>query len=168
MRNVLFVTLTLTAMSSVGCGNRDTSTATPGGAPETASGTGQSAEVQTTLAPPNLEALMKKIGPAYQSMRKHLQDGSADEAGKEAQELGELFGHVEKFWAQHNRNDAVKWAQQARTFASEVAGASVGGDPKKAATLAENMGGACKQCHGTYRESDGLGGYRIKPGIITP
>ena len=126
-----------------------------------------SVEAAAQLAPADLEKLMQKIGPTYQSVRKNLQGGSVAEAGKEAQQLGELFGNVEKFWAQHNKEDAVKWAQQARTYASEVAGNAVGGDPAKATALAENMGGVCKQCHGTYRESDGQGGYRIKPGVLT-
>jgi cytochrome c556 len=127
--------------------------------------TGES-DPQARMAPQDLEQLMQKIGPTYSSLRKNLQGGDTGAAGKQAQQLAELFGGVEKFWTQHNRPDAVKWAGQARTTASESAGSAVGGDAAKAAAAAENMGAACKQCHGTYRESDGQGGYRIKPGVL--
>jgi cytochrome c556 len=123
-------------------------------------------EPQTRMSPQDLEQLMQKIGPTFQSLRKTLQDNNTAEASKEAQQLAELFGGVEKFWTQHNRPDAIKWAGEARTHASEAAGSAAAGSATKATAATENMGGACKQCHGTYRESDGQGGYRIKPGIV--
>jgi cytochrome c556 len=134
---------------------------------EVADTTGKS-EPQATMTPQDLEQLMQKIGPGYQGLRKTLQGTDTGDAAKQAQQLAELFGGVEKFWTQHNRPDAVKWAGEARTQASNAAGAAVAGDAAKANAAAENLGGACKQCHGTYRESDGQGGYRIKPGVIQP
>jgi hypothetical protein len=127
--------------------------------------TGQT-EPQAEMAPQDLEQLMQKIGPTYSSLRKDLQAGDTAAAGKQAQQAAELFGGVEKFWTQQKRPDAVKWAGQARTYASEAPGSAVAGDAAKASAAAENMGSACKQCHGTYRESDGQGGYRIKPGVL--
>jgi cytochrome c556 len=127
--------------------------------------TGES-DPQAQMASNDLEQLMQKIGPTYSSLRKNLQGGDTTSAGKEAQQLAELFGGVEKFWTQHNKPDAIKWAGQARTYASESAGSAAAGDAAKASAAADNMGGACKQCHGTYRESDGQGGYRIKPGVL--
>lgn len=123
---------------------------------------------QAAMTAQDLEAFMKQIGPTYQSLRKNLQGGDTDEAATEARHLAEWFGGVEKFWTQHERKDAAGWAAAARAHASEAAGAAAAGDAQKAAAAAGNMGGACKQCHGTYRESDGEGGYRIKPGVITP
>jgi cytochrome c556 len=166
MRSFPLVILVATMVAIGACANKSDDGSTGGtvSGPATSSA---SAEAAAQLGPADLEKLMQKIGPTYQSVRKNLQGGSVAEAGKEAQQLGELFGNVEKFWAQHNKEDAVKWAQQARTYASDVAGSAVGGNPAKATAIAENMGGVCKQCHGTYRESDGEGGYRIKPGVIT-
>jgi hypothetical protein len=144
------------ALASAGCANKS--------AVETTTG---KAEAQTELDKPDLEQLMQKIGPTFQSLRKHLQDNGTDAAAKDAQQLGDLFGGVEKFWEQHKKPDAVKIAGQARTLASETAGAAAAGDAVKAAASAENIGGACKQCHGAYRESDGQGGYRIKAGVLS-
>jgi cytochrome c556 len=127
--------------------------------------TGKS-EAQAGMSPQDLEELMEQIGPRYKELLTTLQGSEPGPAAKQAQQLAELFGGVEKFWTQHNRPDAVKWAGEARTQASEAAGAAVGGNAAKATAAAENMGAACKQCHGTYREPDGQGGYRIKPGVL--
>ena len=131
----------------------------PGGPPTTSA---TDAPAQATLAPQHLEELMKKIGPTYDSLVKHLQANETAESAKEAQQLAEWFGGVEKFWAQRKRDDAVKWADLARTHASDAAGAAVTGNSDKASAAASNMSAACKQCHATYRESDGTGGYRIR------
>jgi hypothetical protein len=114
------------------------------------------------LSPAPLEPLMKKIGPAYQSLRQQLEGRDSAGAGKDAQQLAELFGEVERFWAYHDRQDAVKFAGEARTHSTNAAGAAASTNLDKAAAATDNLGGACKQCHTAYRESDGSGGYRIK------
>jgi hypothetical protein len=121
---------------------------------------------QDRLTDADLEKLMQRIGPGYQSLRKMLQDGALENAAREAQQLAELFGGVEKFWTQHRRPDAASRAGEARSAATQVAGNAAAGDGTGAVAAAEQMGGVCKQCHGTYRESDGQGGYRIKPGVL--
>lgn len=159
MRYLFRITGVLLVTAIAACANRGGATAPP-------SGTGESAPPQARLTAQNYEELMKKIGPAYQSLRKNLQSNATADAGKEAQQLGEWFGGVEKFWTQQNRPDAVKLAGQARTYASEAAGAAAAGNAEKAEAIASNMGGTCKQCHGLYRESDGQGGYRIKAAAL--
>jgi cytochrome c556 len=144
-----------------GCSNRTGPTSAP-------TGTGASAPAQARLTPQNLGELMEKIGPTYKSLLQRLEANDTAESAKEAQQLAEWFGGVEKFWAQHNRDDAVKWAAHARTHASDAAGAAATGNADKATAAANQMASACKQCHGTYREEDGAGGYRIKPGVVTP
>jgi hypothetical protein len=161
MRYVSVATATLIFGVLAGCSARTGPTAPP-------SGTGMSAPAQARLTPQNLEELMEKIGPTYKSLLQRLEANDTAESAKQAQQLAEWFGGVEKFWAQHNRADAVKWAGQARTYASEAAGAAATGNGEKAEAAANNMAGACKQCHGNYREEDDAGGYRIKPGVITP
>jgi cytochrome c553 len=92
----------------------------------------------------------------------------SNEASQTALELAVAFGEIERFWAQNKKADAVKWAQDARTWATQAAGAVSAGDIAKANQAAANMQGACKQCHGVYRETDAAGGYRIKPAALTP
>ena len=69
------------------------------------------------------DAIMKKVGATYASMRKNLDSGEVTGAAKDPQQLAELFGEAEKFWAQHKKQDAVKWSQMARTYATEIADA---------------------------------------------
>lgn len=154
--------LTMVAVVLISAGFSACATRTGPTAPP--SGTGASAPPQAQLTPANLEALMQEIGPGYQTLRDHLQSGNSADAADEARQLGERFGEVERFWAQRNRDDAVKWAGMARTYASDAAGAAATGSVEKASAAATRMGEACKGCHGTYRESDGQGGYRIKAG----
>ena len=156
MRHLALPALVI-AVTVAACAERPTTgTAAPG--PDTPA---------TRMTAADYESLMEQVGPAYQSLRANLQADDAGAATTDARRLAELFGGVEKFWTEHERADAVAWASTARTHAADAAGAAAAGDLARAAAAAGNMGGACKQCHGAYRESDGQGGYRIKPGVIT-
>jgi hypothetical protein len=118
------------------------------------------------LTPADLQAAMKTIGGRYGAMLKKLKENDGAGAAADGKELATQFGTVERFWTQHNKPDAVKLAQEARTNASSAAGAAAANDIPKATAAAQNMGGACKQCHGMYREGDATTGFRIKPGVI--
>jgi hypothetical protein len=137
------------------------------GAPAGARGGGPGAQAAARMPPDALDPIMKKVGPTNAEMRKKLMGNMVADARSDALALAELFGEVERFWAQNNRPDAVKWAQQARANASEAAGAAAAGDGTKAQASADNMLAACKQCHGMYREGDQQTGFRIKPGVAT-
>ena len=176
---------------SAGCANRSAASGnTPGSGSTAAPGTpttdaargSASQQGGRKMTEQDYDAIMKEVGPTYVSMRKNLDSGEVTGAAKEPQHLAELFGEAEKFWAQYNRQDAVKWAQMARTSATEIADAMTAAegfsrlDPRiqrsiqarltMARTAATNMGAMCKQCHGTYREGDEATGFRIKPGTL--
>lgn len=176
---------------SAGCANRSAasgntpgsgSTAAPGGATTATAGGTPSQQAAAKKAEQDYEAIMKEVGATYLSMRKNLDSGELTDAAKEPKRLAELFGEAEKFWAQYNRQDAVKWSQTARTYSTEIAESVTAAegflrmDPRiqspiqarlrRARTAATNMGALCKQCHGTYREGDEATGFRIKPGAL--
>jgi cytochrome c556 len=113
-----------------------------------------------------LKTRMEQIGPGSQALRKALESRQAQDATKQAQQLAELFGEVEKFWAFHKKPDATKWAQEARKLAAESAGAATAGNLEKATAAANGMGGDCKQCHAAYREGTPETGFRIKRGVL--
>lgn len=171
MRILLAMTI-VTLGFSAACANRSDTTATTTAQAGATAGGGQAntsgAQAAARLTPQDLDGRMKSIGSRYPAMRMQLMANQLSDATKGAQELATLFGDVERFWAQNNKPDAVKWSQDARTFATEVAGAATAGDAMKATQAAANMQGACKQCHGTYREADPAGGFRIKAGVLTP
>src|SRR5688572_5528515 len=165
---------------SAACASRSDTTATTTGQVRATSGGAAAAgavqspantsgaEAAARLTPQDLDARMKNIGSTYPAMRMQLMANQLGDAAKAAQQLATWFGDVERFWAQNSKPDAVKWSQDARTFATEVAGTATAGDAMKATQAAANMQGACKQCHGTYREADPAGGFRIKAGVLTP
>ena len=130
----------------------------------TAAGGGAAAQQMTEA---DYDALMKKVGPTNGAMRKKIMGNMLADAAKDAQTLATLFGDVERFWTQHKKQDAMKWAAEARKFATETAGAAAAGDQMKTQQAADNLVGDCKQCHGTYREGSQEAGFRIKPGVLT-
>lgn len=166
MRSISTVLISLALLGTAACASRGNgdATATSGTAapPPAAASAGQA---QATLTPMDLEKAMQKIGPAYGSLLKNLK-GDLKAAGSDAETLATEFGTVEKFWAQHNKADAVKWAQDARTAASTVAGAAAANDSAKAMTSAQSIGGQCKSCHTAYREGTQQTGFSIKAGAI--
>ncbi len=145
------------------CANKNTPSAA-GGAAGQAAGSGGSS-VTTTMTAQDLDALMKKIGPTYGSLNKNAA-ANLSAAATDGQQLAEHFGNVERFFAQHKKTDAVTWAQEARKYAAEAAGAAAANDAMKAQAAAKNILGSCKQCHGMYREGDQATGFRIKAGAI--
>lgn len=176
---------------SAGSANRsDASDHAPGSGRTAAPGTATTGTAEGWLpqqAPAKLteqdyEAIMKKVGPTYVSMRKNLEGGEVTVAAKEAQQLAELFGEAEKFWAQYNTRDAVNWAQRARAYATEISSAVAAAEAfarldrrvqtpvqlrlRRARVAATNMGAMCKECHGTYREGNEATGFHIKPGAL--
>ncbi len=123
------------------------------------------AQAPTTLTPADLQKSMQKIGPAYAALLKDVK-GDLKAAATDADTLATEFGNVERFWAQRNRPDAVKWAQDARAAASTIAGAAAANDGAKAVTAAPLIGGQCKSCHSAYREGTQETGFKIKAGTI--
>jgi len=157
----------LALVSSAACAGRtDTATTSTGTGATASASSGAEAQAATRLTPQDLESRMKDIGTTFPAMRMHIMANQLDDAAKEAEQLAVWFGDVERFWAQQSKADAVKWAQEARTVATEVAAASTAKDAMKAGQAATNMQGTCKQCHGTYREADPAGGFRLKAGVI--
>jgi hypothetical protein len=109
---------------------------------------------------------MKTIAASNGALGTKLMANDLPGAAKDAQTLATAFADVERFFAQASKADAVMWAQQARTGATEAAAAAAAGDAMKATASRGNMTATCKQCHGVYREGDAQTGYRVKAGTI--
>ena len=108
------------------------------------------------------EAAMKQIAQANGALQKLIKANDLTAAAAQAETLTTQFTLVERFWTQHKKEDAVKLAQTGRQGASDAAAAAKAGDQMKAQMAAGNIGGTCKQCHGTYREGDPQTGFKIK------
>ena len=184
-------TAVLVALLFAGCANRSTTQTQSGGTSTTATsapaggaaapagaragapaqqpataGRGGGAQAAARMTPEQLDAAMKTINSTNGALGMKLMGNDLPGAAKDGQTLATTFADVERFWAQNNKADAVKLAQQARMAASEVAAAALAGDGTKAAAARGNMTATCKQCHGMYREGDAQSGYRIKAGVL--
>ena len=166
MRCITAITVLTVALGVAGCGGRDSSPSTPSANAPAGGGASAQSTAPAPMTPADLQAAMKIIGGRYGAMLKKLKENDAAGAAADGKELATQFGNVEKFWAQHNKADAVKLAQEAGANASAAAGAAAANDVPKAMMAAQNIGGACKQCHGLYREGDATTGFRIKAGAI--
>jgi hypothetical protein len=160
MRTIWSIAI-LTLGVSVACAGR---TAAPAaGAPQPQS-TGAQAAAKVTLQ--EYDALEKKIGDGFPVLQMHIAAQAGEDAAKEAEQLAIAFGDIEQFWAQNNRADAAKWAQDSAMFASQIAGAATAGDLTRARQAAANMQRTCNQCHRAYRQTDPAGGFAIKAGVV--
>jgi hypothetical protein len=175
---VLSGALVIAVLTGTACANKSTSqtpTGTAGSAATASSGTagastgtqgGAGAQAAARMTPEQLDAAMKTVSSTNGALGMKLMNGDLAGAAKDAQTLATTFADVERFWAQANKADAVKLAQQARMAASETAAAATAGEATKAASARSNMTATCKQCHGTYREGTAQAGYRIKAGVL--
>ena len=114
------------------------------------------------------EGYMKSIASTNAALGKKVESKDLAGAAADAKQLATLLGDVEKFWAQYNKADGVKWAQDGRSNATSLAGALSGGDTAKVAELRKAVSGSCGGCHTAYREGNPKeGGYRLKAGVAT-
>lgn len=189
MRN--FTTVVVVALLFAGCADKSTTKTPKGGTATTATSGGSGgaaapaaaraggaaqqpatggrsagAQAAARMTPDQLDAAMKTINSTNGTLGMKLMSNDLPGASKDGQTLATTFADVERFWAQANKPDAVKLAQQARMAASETAAAALAGDGMKAAAARSNMTATCKQCHGLYREGDAQSGYRIKAGVL--
>jgi cytochrome c556 len=115
------------------------------------------------------EGYMKALSTANAALGKKVQGDQLADAAKDALTLSTTLGDIEKFWAQNNKADGVKWSQDARKTATDLAGALTAGDAAKVKELRTALGQSCTGCHMAYREGGPqTGGYTIKAGVVTP
>lgn len=106
-------------------------------------------------------AAMKANGSAYGALRK-LDAKTGPEAVANAEKLGGVYENLIAFWRQRGAADAVKWAEQGKAAALQLATAAHAGESANAAAAFETLGGTCRGCHEKHREKLPDGGFRIK------
>ena len=87
---------------------------------------------------------------------------TGDEVASNAEELVKLYGSMHQFWVQRNVEDAVKWTDEGKAAATELAAAAKAGDTAKAESAFKAVGGTCRSCHTAHREKLPDGTYKIK------
>jgi hypothetical protein len=117
------------------------------------------------LTPGDLRTRMRTIGAALSAARMSIETNELADAATNAQMLATAFGDVERFWSQHDREDAVAWSREARLQAARMVSAASTHDARGASAAADRLAATCQACHDKYREGDPRAGYRLKPGI---
>jgi cytochrome c556 len=107
------------------------------------------------------DAVMKKVQPAFAALRTAVSESNGDGTKAQAQTLKKAFVDAEAFFKARGKEDAQKWALEARTHAETLETASAGkwDDAKTALTALQQT---CSSCHGVYRERQDDGSYRIR------
>lgn len=112
----------------------------------------------------DLDATMKKVGPAFMAIRKGIEGMDANIVKEQTAILRTSFADAERFFEAKGKHDAHQWANDARKTVDAIAAAA--GDSKwdEVKASAGNLGKTCQTCHTAYREKAEDGTYRIKPG----
>ena len=108
------------------------------------------------------QKLMKQVGSSNGALRKAVEGSDARLAAEHAAMLRKTFVDVESFWRSRRRDDAVRWAQDARKASENVERSAAAGRWEAVKSHAATLGTACQTCHGAYRERFDDGSFRIK------
>ena len=84
------------------------------------------------------------------------------EAVRSAETLGGVYEDMIAFWRRNNAPDAVKWSEQGKAAAVELAAAAHAGDSPRAAEAWKALDATCGACHDAYRLELPDGRYAIR------
>ena len=104
---------------------------------------------------------MKSVAGSKGKVTKGIAAKDAAAVTADAKTLEDVFKQVEAYWGTKNAADAVGFAKQARTAASDIGKAAAKGDFDAAATANTALGATCGGCHMAHREK-GDSGFKIK------
>ncbi len=129
---------------------------------------GTIAVAQKVTSPAELDAAMKKVGPAQGAAGKAIQAGSFADAKVQVAIVKQALTDAENFWVMNKKDDAVTMSKDAIAKVTAVEAALSVAAPDQQAVLAafKAVGGTCGGCHKTYRVQDENMAYILKPGTI--
>lgn len=123
---------------------------------------------QKVTTPTELDATMKKIGPAQGATAKAIQAGDFAAAKTSVAIVKAALMDAENFWVANKKDDAIAFSKDAiaKVTALEAAISAAAPDQQGALAAMKTAGGACGACHKTYREQDANMQYQLKAGTI--
>ena len=129
---------------------------------------GTVAVAQKVTTPAELDAAMKKIGPAQGATAKAIQAGDFAAAKASIAIVKAALMDAENFWVVNKKDDAIAFSKDAvaKITALETAVSAAAPDQQAALAAMKTAGGACGACHKTYREQDANMQYQLKAGSI--
>jgi hypothetical protein len=114
----------------------------------------------------SLSAAMKSISPAFADLRNAGDAANADLVASSVAKLLPAFDRTEAIWDDLGQSSAGQWARDAHERAATIGQAAAAGDWGAVKASAASLNQLCATCHGTYREREDDGTFRIKPGTF--
>ncbi len=118
----------------------------------------------------HLAGAMETLGPNFDAALRALEAGGHPAAKERLARAREQLAATITFWRRGGREDGVRFVRTAvRAMDGLDASMSVDEvDAEAAAGFAAAARAACDACHGTYREPDPEGGFRLKAAALEP
>lgn len=110
---------------------------------------------------PEFVTWMKTTKTATDDLKK-MEQKTGVQAMRRAERIGSVYESMIAFWRQRNAADAVKWSQEGKAAALELATAAYANDAEKANAALETVNNGCKSCHDAHREKIAEGKYKLK------
>jgi len=129
---------------------------------------GTIAVAQKVTSPAELDAAMKKVGPAQGAAGKAIQSSNFADAKTQVAIVKQALTDAENFWVMNKKDDAVTMSKDSLAKIAAVEAALAAPMPDQQAVLAafKAVGGTCGACHKTYRVQDENMQYILKPGTV--
>jgi cytochrome c556 len=123
---------------------------------------------QKVTTPAELDAAMKKVGPAQGATGKAIQSGDFAAAKAQVTIVKQALMDAENFWVANKKDDAIAMSKDAIAKITALEQAVSAATPDQMAALAalKTAGGTCGACHKTYRVQDENMQYILKPGSV--
>lgn len=81
---------------------------------------------------------------------------------RQAETLGGMYEDMIAFWRARRAPDAVKWSEQGKAAAVQLAAAASAGDAAKSSAAFNRLSETCGACHQVYAKTLPDGSMRIK------
>jgi hypothetical protein len=114
----------------------------------------------------SLATAMKTINPAFAALRTAADESKADVVTQSLAELKPAFTQTEAIWDDLGQSSAGQWAREALDHTASMERGVTTGDWGAVKTSAAKLNQLCQNCHGTFREREEDGTFRIKPGTF--
>ncbi len=111
---------------------------------------------------PEFTAGMKALGNVSGTLRK-VDKKTGPEVVRGAERMAAVYEEMIGFWRQRGAANAVKWSEEGKAAAVQMASAANAGDAEKVDAAMKALNGTCQSCHEAYRERTPDGKYRFKP-----
>jgi hypothetical protein len=114
----------------------------------------------------SLTTAMKTINPAFAALRTAAEESKADVVAESLAKLKPAFTQTEAIWDDLGQGSAGQWAREALDHTASMERGVTAGDWGAVKTSAAKLNQLCQNCHGTFREREEDGTFRIKPGTF--